>query len=102
MTNTYEGKVQTCIPPGFFNYTDVQWAEVSANRGSGKFKQAFIPADRVADFIDGESVRGDTQFWVSKTRNCASKGQAVRGTAPTTCLPCCNCHDAHKLWHSVL
>ena len=103
MTLVYEGKVQTSFPPGYFDFRDVQWAEGSNKKSSvkAKYLEAFIPADRIADFIDGESVRGDTEFWVERTNHIASKGQAVRGTAPTTCFPCCNCHDAHKVWHSV-
>ena len=86
MTQTqHEGGVQT-FPPGSFDFRDVQWAEGSTRKSPVKFQRAYIPTDRVTDFITGESARGDTKFWVSKTRNCASKGQAVRGTAPTTCL----------------
>jgi hypothetical protein len=85
MTETHEGKVQT-FPPGYFDFKDVQWTEGSTRKSSVKFQQAYIPTDRVADFINGESVRGDTEFWVSKTRHCASGGQAVRWAAPTTCL----------------
>ena len=84
MTETHEGKVAQTFPLGYIDFRDVQWAEGSTKKSSVKFLQAFIPTDRVTDFIDGESVRGDTEFWVSKTRKCAIKGQAVRG--PTTCL----------------
>ena len=73
------------LPLGYFDFTDVQWAEGSNKRSSGqaKYLEAYIPADRVKDFIDGECVRGDTLFWVERTKHI--NGQAVRGTAPATC-----------------
>ena len=56
-----ESSVQS-VPVGFFDFNNVQWVERSA-KGS-KFLQAFIPSDRVQDFIEGQCIRGDTKFWV--------------------------------------
>ena len=95
MTVRHEERVQS-FPPGYFDFRDVQWAQGTTRKSSVKFLRAYISSDRVTDFISGESVRGSSSFWVSKTRNCASKGQAVRGTAPTTCYIAAN---ANKTSH---
>ena len=68
-------RVQT-PPVGYFNSKDVHWVKGSAKKSP--FQQAYILSDRVEDFIDGECVRGDTDFWVAKTRT-VPNGWVVRG-----------------------
>ena len=80
---TDKGNVHQQFPPGKFDFRDVQWAEGSTRKSTVKFLRAYIPADRVTDFIEGECARGNTKFFVSKTRQCAPGGRAVRGIAPT-------------------
>ena len=46
-------RVQT-PPVGYFNSKDVHWVKGSAKKST--FQQAYIPSDRVEDFIDGECV----------------------------------------------
>ena len=63
---------------GLFDFRNVPWVRRSAK--GKKFLQAYIPSDRVKDFIDGECARGNTHFCIHKTR-IVSKGQSVRETA---------------------
>ena len=75
------GKVQS-LPNGFFDFKDIQWVEGSAKKSRVPYLEACIPSARVEDFIEnlrihGESVRGDTQFYVRNSRS-VPEGRAVR------------------------
>ena len=69
-------KVQS-PPIGFFDFKDIQWVEGSAKKSRVPYLEAYIPSARVEDFIDGESNRGDTQFYVRNSRS-VPEGRAVR------------------------